>query len=149
MFQISYYSNMNTSRFIAKVLGTLFLSGGIGYIISSQHYRGIIMGFSEPSVSTFLFSILLIVAGISIVKYHNVWRSDWRIWITLFGWLCLIKGALFMIFPDPASNLIHLIEDAPTGYFRVAGIVNVIIGLTFGYFGFFNSKALATERNAE
>jgi len=127
---------MDTSKFIAKILGLSFLSVGIGYMASGKHYRKIFEGFSEPSISTFLFSLVLIVAGMAIVKYHNIWKTNWKIWITIFGWLCLVKGTLFLIFPNFPSSFIHLIE-VPDDYYLGAGIINILIGLMFGYFGFF------------
>ncbi|MDH3246062.1 MAG: hypothetical protein OEM26_15685 [Saprospiraceae bacterium] len=136
---------MDTSKFIAKILGLSFLAGGLGYVVSGQHYRKIFEGFSEPSVSTFLFSIGLIVAGMAIVKYHNIWQGNWRIWITLYGWLCLVKGTLFMIFPNFLSNYIHLIEEVPDDYFLGAGVVNMLIGLMFGYFGFLHDGLKNTK----
>ncbi len=125
---------MDTSKFIAIILGVCFLASGLGYILSGQHWRNIFKGFSEPSVSTFLFSLVLIVVGMAIVKYHNIWQS-WKIWITLYGWICLIKGTLFLIFPNSPSSFIHLLDQAPNTYFLGGGIVNILIGLMYGYFG--------------
>ena len=45
-----------------------FLACGIGYMVSGQYYRKIFEGFSAPSVSTFLFSLGLILAGLAILK---------------------------------------------------------------------------------
>ena len=128
---------MDTSKFIAKILGLTFLAAGLGHMVSGQHWRKVFEGFSEPSVSTFLFSLALIVAGMAIVKYHNIWQSSWKIWITLYGWICLAKGTLFLIFPNFPSSFIHLLEEAPNDYFLGAGVVDILIGLMFGYFGFF------------
>jgi len=131
---------MDTSKFIAKILGLSFLACGLGYMISGQHWRKILEAFSEPSVSTFLFSLALIVAGMAIVKYHNIWQSNWKIWITLYGWSCLLKGTLFLIFPNFPSSFIHLIKEVPDDYFFGAGIVNILVGFMFGYFGFFHKE---------
>ncbi len=139
---------MDTSKFIAKILGVCFLAAGLGYILSGQHWRNIFEGFSEPSVSTFLFSLALIVAGMAIVKYHNIWQNNWKIWITLYGWICLIKGTLFLIFPNFPSSFIHLLDEAPDDYFIGAGVVNVLIGLMFGYFGFIHKELNKSMENA-
>ena len=138
---------MDISKFIAKILGVVYLACGLGFMVSGQHWRQIFKGFSEPSVSTFLFSLALIVAGMAIVKYHNIWENSWKAWVTLYGWICLVKGTLFLIFPNFPSSFIHLLDAAPDGYFFGAGVVNILIGFMFAYFGFFDREASSRERS--
>jgi hypothetical protein len=36
--------------------------------------------------------------GMLIVALHNVWSADWRLLVTLLGWLTVIKGAVITLF---------------------------------------------------
>ena len=45
----------------------------------------------------YLSGVLLFVAGLAIVRAHNVWRRDWTVLVTLSGWFFLLVG-LFRMF---------------------------------------------------
>ena len=45
----------------------------------------------------YLSGALLFVAGLAIVRAHNVWRRDWTVLVTLSGWFFLLLG-LFRMF---------------------------------------------------
>jgi hypothetical protein len=40
------------------------------------------------------------VMGMVIVALYNVWSADWRVLVTLLGWLTVIKGAVIILFPS-------------------------------------------------
>jgi hypothetical protein len=44
----------------------------------------------------YLSGTLLFVAGLAIVRAHNLWERSWRVLITLVGWLGLALGAVRM-----------------------------------------------------
>lgn len=45
----------------------------------------------------YLSGVLLFVAGLAIVRWHNLWQRDWTLLITLCGWFLLALG-LFRMF---------------------------------------------------
>lgn len=45
----------------------------------------------------YLSGILMFVAGLAIVRAHNLWRRDWTVLVTLSGWFFLVLG-LFRMF---------------------------------------------------
>ena len=45
----------------------------------------------------YLSGILMFVAGLAIVRSHNLWRRDWTMLVTLSGWVFLLLG-LFRMF---------------------------------------------------
>jgi hypothetical protein len=52
-----------------------------------------------------LGGILILVAGVAIVNAHNVWEGDWRVIITILGWLAIIRGVVSLIFPTKVQEL--------------------------------------------
>lgn len=46
-----------------------------------------------------LVSFIAILLGLVSVILHNVWELNWKLLITLFGWITLIKGIINLIFP--------------------------------------------------
>src|SRR5512135_2860296 len=49
----------------------------------------------------YLSGLLMFVAGLAIVRAHNLWTRDWRVLITLSAWFFLILG-LFRMFAAAA-----------------------------------------------
>jgi len=48
----------------------------------------------------YLSGVLFFIAGLSIVRKHNIWTWGWQTLITVIGWLGLILGVLRMFFPQ-------------------------------------------------
>lgn len=44
----------------------------------------------------YLSGVLVFVAGMSVVRAHNVWARNWTVLITLSGWLFLALGLVRM-----------------------------------------------------
>jgi hypothetical protein len=44
--------------------------------------------------------LITFVTGTVIVALHNVWSADWRVLVTLLGWLTVVKGAVILLIPS-------------------------------------------------
>ena len=44
----------------------------------------------------YLSGVLMFVAGLAVVRAHNVWARDWTVLITLSGWFFLALGLVRM-----------------------------------------------------
>lgn len=72
----------------------------------------IVMGFSEMKLWNptlydtqivpliYLNGVLLFVAGLAIIRNHNIWVYGWQTAVTIIGYLVLIVGLLRMFFPQ-------------------------------------------------
>jgi hypothetical protein len=47
----------------------------------------------------YLSGALLFVAGLSIVRVHNLWTASWSVLVTLIGWLAILIGLVRMFAP--------------------------------------------------
>lgn len=54
----------------------------------------------------FIISLIAIIIGLINIMMHNLWTSDWRITITLFGWIALFKGIIFFSYPKLVNQKI-------------------------------------------
>ncbi len=54
----------------------------------------------------FIISLIAIIIGLINIMMHNLWTSDWRIIITLFGWIALFKGIIFFSYPKLVNQKI-------------------------------------------
>jgi hypothetical protein len=83
----------------------------------------------------YLFGLIDLASGLAIVLTHNVWMANWRVIITLIGWLMLIRGAVRILFADRimpyAKKLLGNKRLLP-----VSGGIMVLLGLVLCYFGY-------------
>ncbi len=127
---------MPASIFLAKLIGPVFLAIGIGLLANAAHYRKMAEEGLRSHVLLYLSGILTMTAGLAIVLTHNVWAADWRVLITLLGWLLTIGGAVRIAVPQQSEAMGRRLlahPQAMTG-FAVAWLAVGAILCFFGYF---------------
>ena len=78
-----------------------------------------------------------VILGSLIAFYHNVWSGDWRVLITIVGWLAIVKGVALMAFP---GFMRRISEPFVAGKcWKLFPYVAFLLGLLFGWFGFVNA----------
>ncbi len=74
----------------------------------------------------YLSGVLMFVAGLAIVRAHNLWQRDWTVLVTLSGWFFLVLG-LFRMF---AAGLYQRSSgNASSTFFMVLEGILFLIGL--------------------
>jgi hypothetical protein len=91
---------VQTSIFIARLIGPVFVAGAIGMLVNGAVFRGLIDEFLRSHALIFLSGLLTMTAGMALVLTHNVWTADWRVLVTVLGWLAAIGGAARIIAPQ-------------------------------------------------
>ena len=84
---------MNTPKSLAGFIGPVLLAVTASEALNLRIWAGV----STPVV--YLNGCLLLVAGLIIVRAHNVWSLRWPVLITLVGWLAMAGGLYRMFFP--------------------------------------------------
>ena len=100
---------MAISLLLAKLIGALFVVVGLGVLINPTHYGNMTSHFIKNAELIYFSGATSFILGLSIILYHNLWVSDWRIAITILGWLALIKGALRIVMPILGSEMADLL----------------------------------------
>lgn len=134
--RLKYFFNflpMETSLFLAKVLGAYFVVVGLALLVNKKAYKLIIHEAQDDTFLLITGSISLIV-GILMVASHNLWVSDWRVIITLTGWVALLKGVVRLFFSDFSKKIIKKVSLTP--WYPVALVIVVLLGLWLTYQGF-------------
>ena len=126
---------METSTLIAKMIGFIYLSFGVGILLNGQYYKKEIPKLLENTTYLIFGGFLAIIFGLLIIENHNYWVKNWTVLITIIGWVALIKGILLLAFPTVISSF-KLFFSIPKIY-PVLGVFIFIFGLLFTYFGYF------------
>ena len=128
-------ARMQTSIFLARLLGPALLVVGIGILLNRNYYRGMTKEFVASRPLFYLAAVIGVLAGLTIVLVHNVWVLNWRVLITLFGWINLLRGAFSILLPEQSfafGGRMMANKNMP----MIPGVVALLIGLTLCYFGF-------------
>lgn len=86
------------SVFLAKFWGWYFI---IFFLILSFNPKRILQIIKDLEDQKFVIVIssYAIVVGLLNILFHNIWEDNWRLIITLIGWVSLFIGLSLFIFP--------------------------------------------------
>ncbi|HEY4511979.1 MAG TPA: hypothetical protein VJH55_04015 [Candidatus Paceibacterota bacterium] len=125
---------IETSIFLAKVLGLFSVISAI--VVMFRYKKTIALEkevVADEGLAMFAgYTILLL--GILLVVSHQVWTADWRVVITIIGWLVILKGLGRILFPEAVKKLIEKKQSKPA--FVTGEIALFCIGLYLLYYGF-------------
>ena len=126
---------MNTSIFLARLMGPISLVGGISLFLNAAAYKAMAQEFLRSPALIYLSGLLTMTAGLAVLLNHNLWVADWRVLITIFGWLATIGGAARIALPQQVRSLGESMLDNPTAM-TIGGAIWVLIGVLFCFFGY-------------
>jgi uncharacterized protein YjeT (DUF2065 family) len=126
-----------TDAQIFQLLGIVYLAVGIGILINPAHYKKLMAVFSENPPVLYLSGLAALVVGYLLVRFHNVWPSDWPVIITIIGWVALFKGLFLLLLPDASVKVCRFFEGQMTKFFHVWAIVMAVVGALLAWLGFF------------
>jgi hypothetical protein len=78
----------------------------------------------------YLSGVLLFVAGLAVVRSHNVWARNWTVLITLSGWLFLALGLVRMF---AASRYLQAMQGAGSMTFMALEGLLLVVALTITF----------------
>ncbi len=126
---------MQTSIFLARLLGPILLVAGISILFNPRAFRTMLTEVVGSLTLVYLFGLIDLAAGLAIILTHNVWVVNWRLLITLIGWLMLLRGVARTLIPDTIMAFAAKRVDNKQ-FFLVSGVVLVILGLVLCFFGY-------------
>ena len=126
---------MDPSLLLARLLGPLFLVAGLGLLLKPVHYRKMLHHFLTDAALYYFSGALALIVGIAILLFHNLWVADWRVVITVIGWLSVAKGVVRLLFPGAGQRAAAGLLS-PT-VLRGFGILSVALGGWLSAMGYF------------
>ncbi len=127
---------MQTSIFIAKLLGPMFLVVGAALLSRPEAFRALLKEFVASGALMYLAGFLGLLSGLALLLVHNVWAPDWRLVITLIGWATLIRALVTIFRPQAIISLADRLVEFKNA-FPAAGVIDLVIGAMLSYSGYF------------
>jgi hypothetical protein len=125
---------MELSLFIAKLLGVYTLITGVAFLLNLKEYRKYVEDVIRDRMFLMLKMFIGILIGLTLTIKHNIWVTDWRVLITIFGWASLIGGTFGLLFPRTVVNMAKALLKQ--NVILAASVLWIIIGAYLAYVGF-------------
>ncbi len=129
---------MAHSRLIAGFIGPLLTAMGVAMVINRELFPAIIDQISHDYGLIVVSGMLSLLAGIAIVRVHNIWSGGWQVIVTLFGWLAILGGLARMWMPQMAGPIANSFTASPAPLV-IAGVALIALG------GFLSYKAYGPD----
>ncbi len=121
------------SIFLAQFWGLIFVIMGGIFLIRRESVKVLIKMVQDDGMMI-LTGYAALIVGIAHVLLYNVWVSDWRVVLTLIGWMALVKGIIRLTFPDFTRKMIKQL-DKPNNI-GILLVILVIVGIYLLIHGF-------------
>ena len=113
---------MEISVYLARFWGSLFIILGLGSVFIK--FLGRVIEYTEDKTITVSTGYITFLLGLVTVTLHNVWVADWRLAITILGWITLLKGIEKIAFPGRVNKIAQMFKGQQTLW----GFVIFLIG---------------------
>jgi hypothetical protein len=133
--QTSLQASLQASIFLARLLGPILLLPGVGLLLNQRAFRTMASEVIGSVTLVYLLGLIDFSAGLAILLVHNVWVADWRVIITLLGWMLVIRGAIRVLLTETVMGYAKTMMRGQNIY-RVSGVVLSLLGLALCYFGY-------------
>ena len=123
---------MSTPVYIARLAGPILVTIGIGVLLNLQHYIDLIEEAVHSPMLIYIAGLLVLTGGLAMLNAYRAWTADWRVVVTVLGWLMVIGGVFRIVLPRLTAGLATAIYSGSV----VMAIVGVIILVVGGYLSF-------------
>jgi hypothetical protein len=126
---------MQRSIFLAKLIGPLFFFMGVSLVVNNEAFRLMADQLLRNYALIYISGTITLVAGLAMVNLHNLWVRDWRVAVTILGWLGVIGGIIRIVVPQHAAA-IGAAELTRPWILITAGLVLGLVGAWLSYIGY-------------
>lgn len=126
---------MTTSIVFARFIGPVMLVAAVSMLLDRNAIRAMAEDFMNSPALIYIAGVLTLVMGIAIITFHNFWVMDWRVIITMFGYIAIVSGVFRMAFPTKVKQLGDWMLQTKL-IIRSAALLNGLLGAYLTYMGF-------------
>jgi hypothetical protein len=90
---------MNVANTLAVLMGSALVIVGIT-LFNKSYFSAVMTDLANSKGLLWVTGLITFVMGMVVVALYHAWSTDWRVLVTLLGWLTVIKGAVIILFPS-------------------------------------------------
>ena len=114
---------------IARLIGPLFVAIGVGILLNAPFYVGSVIEAVHSPTLVYMSGVASMLAGLAMLNAYRAWTADWRVIVTILGWLMAIGGIVRIVLPQVAATVAPELYSGPTALMITGAIVLVLGGI--------------------
>ena len=132
---------MPSEILIARLVGPIFVAIAAGILLNASFYVGAIVEAVHSPTLVYMSGLASLLAGLAILNAYSAWSADWRILVTIVGWILVIAGILRIVIPQVVTSLATTIYSGPTAL-SVTAVIVLVLGGWLSYEGYRPAKGV-------
>jgi len=133
---------MARSVYLARLIGPPLVIIALGMLIDQGGFMELSRNFMADPALIYVASAAGLFVGLAIVLAHNVWTPDWRVLITLLGWVSMLDSASWMLARRQITDVWRPLLDS-TLWPQAGGAITLLLGAILVYFGYLRRRTEA------
>jgi hypothetical protein len=132
---------METSTYLARLIGPVLAVIGVSMLLNPGSYLAIATAMLQQPALLYFAAVVGLVGGVALVMAHNVWAADWRLILTLLGWISIVDSASWILLTE---QLRALWAPALTGAGLplAGGVIVLLLGAALCFYGYFATNRI-------
>ena len=126
---------MAPAVWIARLIGPVFVAIGLGVVLNRTFYAAAVGEAVRSPVLIYLSGIAALVAGLAVLNGYRAWNADWRVIVTILGWLMVIGGVLRIVLPRITTSIATTLYSG-TIALAIVGVIVFIVGAYLSFEGY-------------
>ena len=126
---------MQPAVFIARLIGPTFIVIGIGVLLNGSFYNAMIADAVKSPTLIYFAGLLALVPGLAVLNVYRAWTPDWRVVITILGWLMVIGGIVRIVLPQLIARLATDIYSG-TPVLAIFAVIVLVVGAYLSFEGY-------------
>lgn len=132
------------TRMFARVVGPFVAAFAIIVAVRASDMATLLAQFTASAVWPWVTGSFILLGGISIVAFHQYWRTPAEVIVSVLGWLLVVRGVFLVAFPATFASM----ADRMIGWhgtLMTMYIVMAIVGLYLTFIGWMPVKSEQTD----
>jgi len=117
---------MDTITLVLKILAVYLVVSGLFLLIKGKTIPHLLRDFFDHPAAVYLTGIILVFLSSMYLIQYNIWDGTWRTIVTIFVWLVMSKGLVYIFVPHVLSEISI---KKMRGFFGVYGVIAIIVGV--------------------
>jgi hypothetical protein len=119
---------VTSQEIIAPVMSIFLLVLGSSYLLQQRHWSRLFREASRQPAHFLPFALMMLTAGLAVALGFNDWSGTWPVFITAFGWLMALEGAMILVNPGWLGWFRGISDRFLSLYFRLGGVLLIVLG---------------------
>jgi hypothetical protein len=120
---------------IAGLIGPTLPAIAASMLINLGSFPAMAEQISRDPGLIFVSGILLLIAGLAIVRTHNIWAGGWPVLVTALGWLAVLSGLVRMLFPIQGAAIAAAVGQN-TALVLASAVTLIVLGAFLSFKGY-------------